>query len=91
VGLGLDAAEDLYVTDQLNNRVQKFRRDGTFLTEWGTYGPGEGQFYNPWCVLPIAPMRVWVGDTYNYRIGIFETLATPVTGESWGQVKARYR
>jgi hypothetical protein len=30
VGLGFDDAGDLYATDQLNNRVQKFHPDGTF-------------------------------------------------------------
>jgi hypothetical protein len=91
VGLGLDAMGDFYVTDQLNNRVQKLHHDGSFVTMWGSFGSGDGQFYNPWCVLPVSPTRVWVGDTYNYRIDIFEVLATPTVPQSWGTVKARYR
>ena len=91
VGLGLDSAGEIYATDQLNNRVQKFHHDGTFVTEWGTFGGGPGQFYNPWCVLPVSNTRVWVGDTYNFRLGIFETLATPATPETWGALKHRYR
>ena len=91
VGLGLDAAGNIYATDQLNNRVQEFRHDGTFVTEWGSFGSAPGQFYNPWCVLPVSPTRVWVGDTYNYRLGIFETLATPASRATWGAIKHRYR
>lgn len=91
VGLGLDTAGDFYATDQLNNRVQKFHHDGSFVTEWGSFGSGAGQFHNPWCVLPITTTRVWVGDTYNYRIGVFETLATPAVRESWGAIKHHYR
>jgi DNA-binding beta-propeller fold protein YncE len=91
VGVGFDAAGDLYATDQLNNRVQKLRADGTFLTRWGAFGDANGQFFNPWCVLALPDLKVWVGDTYNHRLGVFQTLATPAPRASWGSVKARYR
>src|SRR5690606_14001903 len=42
--LGFDADGNLYVFDLLNNRVQKFAPDHSFLLEWGTAGSGNGQF-----------------------------------------------
>jgi DNA-binding beta-propeller fold protein YncE len=91
VGLSFDDAGNLYAADQLNNRVQKFDSAGTYLTEWGSFGSADGKFYNPWCVLPLPGMRVWVGDTYNYRVSAFQTLATPTAVRSWGSMKADYR
>lgn len=34
----------MFVTDQVNRRVQQFRSDGKFLAKWGEYGTGIGQF-----------------------------------------------
>ena len=31
----------------MNNRIQKFDPNGTFITKWGTLGSGNGQFYWP--------------------------------------------
>ena len=30
-----------------NNRIQKFARDGKFITNWGTEGSGDGQLRGP--------------------------------------------
>ena len=29
----------------VNNRVEKFDSNGNYLTQWGSYGSGNGQFY----------------------------------------------
>ena len=34
----------VYVADLTNSRVQVFDLDGEYLAQWGTYGPGNGQF-----------------------------------------------
>src|SRR6266404_1231385 len=55
IGVATDRGGNVYVTDgnygnnhtQGNNRIQKFDATGTFLTAWGTYGSGNGQFANP--------------------------------------------
>jgi DNA-binding beta-propeller fold protein YncE len=72
VGLAFDEAGNLYATDQLNNRVQKFHHDGSPAAEWGSRGDSDGELYNPWCVLVVSPTRVWIGDTYNHRISVFD-------------------
>jgi DNA-binding beta-propeller fold protein YncE len=40
----------VYVPGRGSNRIQKFTPDGVFVTEWGTYGTGDGQFRDPWGV-----------------------------------------
>src|SRR5262245_38394324 len=44
LGLTTDDQGFVYVADHDNARVQKFTRDGRFVTLWGTRGPGNGQF-----------------------------------------------
>jgi hypothetical protein len=36
-----------YVYDMGNNRIDKFTSDGKFITSFGSFGTGEGQFVNP--------------------------------------------
>ena len=40
----MDAAGDVYVCDSNNHRIQKFTGSGTYLTQWGSFGTGNGQF-----------------------------------------------
>src|SRR5262245_19404815 len=37
-GIAADSRGDLYVSDGLNNRIQKFHSDGTFVAKWGRSG-----------------------------------------------------
>jgi DNA-binding beta-propeller fold protein YncE len=71
-GLTLDAAGNLYVTDLLNHRIQKFDPEGKFLSQVGGNGAGEGQFQEPWGVAVDAQGNVWVADTFNHRIQKFD-------------------
>jgi tripartite motif-containing protein 71 len=34
----------VYISDQNNDRIQKFFKNGTFITMWGEEGEGDGQF-----------------------------------------------
>ena len=47
MGIGLDAAGDVYVADWRNDRVQKFTPEGTFLAAYGTAGDHDGAFHRP--------------------------------------------
>ena len=46
-GIAVDGNGDVYVADTWNHRIQKFTADGTYLTQWGRGGSGEGQFNYP--------------------------------------------
>ena len=42
-----DSAGNIYVTEPELHRVQKFDATGVFITKWGTFGVGDGQFDTP--------------------------------------------
>lgn len=65
-----------------NNRIQKFDSAGTFLTTWGDYGSGNGQFAGPTSVAVDGSGNVYVSDTDNYRIQKFDS--TGAFEGTWG-------
>ena len=46
-GIAVDADGNAIVVDSLNHRVQKFTKDGGFLSNWGGFGSGEGSSTRP--------------------------------------------
>jgi hypothetical protein len=78
---------DIFVTDShrngTNNRVVKFDRRGTFITEWGRKGSGRGEFSEPHTIAIDSRGRLFVGDRENNRIQIFTQDGTFV--DEWRQ------
>ncbi len=67
-----DPDQNLYVCEYgQNDRVQKFRPDGTFLLQFGGPGTEPGQFQRPsgivWC-----EHELFVVDAFNNRIQVFQ-------------------
>jgi sugar lactone lactonase YvrE len=56
------------VADTLNHRIQVFGPDGAFLRSFGSFGSGEGQFYEPRGVAVDAQGNIYVADTWNARV-----------------------
>jgi DNA-binding beta-propeller fold protein YncE len=74
------------VAEDGNNRIQKFDSNGVFITKWGSYGSGDGQFYHPQGVSVDSAGNVYVADTDNHRIQKFSqfsmrTVTKAGTGE----------
>jgi sugar lactone lactonase YvrE len=67
---------DIFVTDShrngLNNRVVKFKKDGTFVKEWGHKGSGRGEMSEPHSIAMDSRGRLFVADRENNRIQIFD-------------------
>jgi DNA-binding beta-propeller fold protein YncE len=70
-GIAVDGAGDVYVTDTGNQRVQKFDREGNFITQWGGFGGADGQFNFPYGVAVDAKGSVFVVDSGNSRVQQF--------------------
>jgi len=70
-GITVDSQGDVYVTDSGNQRVQKFDREGNFITQWGGFGNGDGQFNFPYGIVVDARGSVFVVDSANTRVQQF--------------------
>jgi hypothetical protein len=44
----VDGSNNVYMFDPAYNRVDKFDGNGNYLTQWGSYGNGNGQFTAGW-------------------------------------------
>jgi DNA-binding beta-propeller fold protein YncE len=69
-GIGVDRRGFILVADTGNNRIQKFRRDGSFFAEF------RADFNKPVYVIPDfnddSPNRYYIADQDNHRIAVFD-------------------
>ena len=85
-----DAAQDsqgnYYVAQyHEHDRIQKFSPTRKFQLRWGKLGEGPSEFNRPQNLAMDARDRLWVADSCNHRVQVFDTRLTPpqlVT--SWG-------
>ncbi|MEA3255355.1 MAG: hypothetical protein U9Q22_05925 [Candidatus Altiarchaeota archaeon] len=85
--IALDSVGNIYVADSLNSRIMIFNPQGLYLTEFGEencsvhiYNDPEaavGQFCMPEGI-EIRGEKIYVADTGNHRIQVFETRELPL-------------
>jgi probable HAF family extracellular repeat protein len=97
-GVAIDpTSENIIVTDTGNNRVQIFNSSGVYLSQFGTFGSGDGQFgYGPSGVA-IDPVsrNIIVTDTGTNRVQIFNSAGLYLNqfgtqGQGDGQLEQPY-
>ncbi len=94
-GIAIAPDGSFYVVDTTNMRIEKFDKDGKFVTFFGNEGSGNGQFIGlningsripgtgPGGIAVDAQGNVYVADTWNHRVEKFDP-----TGKfllSWGK------
>jgi DNA-binding beta-propeller fold protein YncE len=103
-GIALAPDGSIYVADSSNHRVVKFNADGKFVLSMGmwsgqppngdffspNWNPPAGTFSEPWDVAVAPDGSVYVADTWNNRIQVFDANGKFVKlwghfGESGGQ------
>ena len=70
--IAIGPSDNVVVVDATNNRVEKFRPIGTFITKWGTAGSGTSQFTLPSGVAIASGGEVYVVDQGNNRVERFQ-------------------
>lgn len=75
LGVTIDAEDNVYVTDVTpdKHRVLVFGPDGTLKLEFGKQGHGQGEFWFPNAVAIDAAGRIYVADSNNGRVQIFQS------------------
>ena len=69
-----DSAGNIYVADGFgNSRVAKFDKYGKFVKSWGSRGTMQGQFNQVHGLAIDAQNNVYVADTANKRIQVFDS------------------
>ncbi len=59
-------------------RVQKFDTNGHFITKFGSYGKGDGQFVDPEHLTVDSEGNVYVSDRHNNNIQVFKPVDTKI-------------
>jgi len=70
--VAVDKEGTVYVTDTLNNRVEIFDADGTFIREFGKGGDGPGRFARPKGITIDSDGHIWVADEVQSRVQVFD-------------------
>jgi len=73
VGVAVDHAERLYVTEEADHRVAVFEPDGSLVGRFGEEGVEESEFRFPQGIAVDGDGRIYVADSLNSRIQIFES------------------
>jgi hypothetical protein len=70
--LAVDGEDHLYVVDARFEAVQIFDAEGTLLLTFGEEGHAPGQFWLPNGIFIDHNNRLWVADSYNRRVQVFD-------------------
>jgi tripartite motif-containing protein 71 len=84
VAICCDSSDNVYVGESYysgvysnyNHRVQKFDSSGNYITQWGSYGIGHGNFNGITGIASDTSDNIWVMDLYNYRLQKFDSAGT---------------
>ena len=86
LGLAIDAANNIYVSDYRNHRIRKITPAAVVTTIAGTGVPGlndgaaaQAQFYNPAGLVVDALGNLYIGDTNNHSVRMVTAGAQVIT------------
>ena len=86
LGITIDKNDDIYVSDYVLDRIQKFEYSKNYTTEnvstWGSTGTSDGQFLGPRSLATDSSNNVYVSDPVNSLVQKFDSNGTFLT--KWG-------
>jgi len=82
-----DSKGNYYVSEYgPNDRIQKFKQDGTYVLQFGSHGDQPGQFNRPNKMVIDDQDQLWVADACNHRIQVFDAREEPPRlTRCWGE------
>ena len=72
VGLGVDAAGNIYVSNTVDSHIRGYSRVGTLLDTFGRNGMEVGKFNFPGGLAVDGRNRLYVADKVNSRVQVFQ-------------------
>jgi DNA-binding beta-propeller fold protein YncE len=92
-GIAVDQDGNVYVTDTLNNRVEIFDADGTFISAFGKNGDGPGFFARPKGIAVDGDGHIWVADEVTDRLQVFNREGQLLTyiGQGHGNLPGQFK
>lgn len=83
IGLGIDSVGNLYVSNVGESSVRTYDQGGHLRSSFGQMGYGAGEFYSPTGLWIDSTDRIYVADTNNHRVQVFQlTPSPPAVGEN---------
>jgi len=70
-GLAVDEDGNLYVCDTLNNRIEIFDADGSFIQSYGKNGDAPPNFARPKGITIDSDGHIWIADGVQDRVQVF--------------------
>jgi sugar lactone lactonase YvrE len=70
-GLAVDKKGNLYVADTMNDRIEVFDAEGTFISAYGKNGDGPDDFARPKGLAIDSDGHIWVTDGAMNRVQVF--------------------
>jgi sugar lactone lactonase YvrE len=95
-GILVDGSDNIYVSDTLNGRLQKFDLEGQFLLQWGREGERAARLNAPLraALAPDGILYVCDGPSAflnQNRIVAYRLFPTAVQTETWSGIRQRFR
>ena len=66
--MAFDADDNLWIVNSFNSRVQKFTKDGQYISGFGSKGSAEGQFEMPDGIDIDGNGDLYIADWGNNRV-----------------------
>jgi sugar lactone lactonase YvrE len=71
-GLAVDSTGDIYISNEMNGMVRVYSAAGRLLNSFGRPGSKIGEFSRPAGVWADGGDRIYVADSNNYRVQVFQ-------------------
>ena len=76
MGLGLDSAGNIYISNLEGSSVRVYNRQGLLLSAFGSTGIRLGEFQSPTGLWIDTEDRIYIADTNNRRVQLFQLSAS---------------
>ena len=89
LGIAVDSAARVFVTDRGQDRVQVFRANGDFVRTWGGTGSGDLVPNEPAGIAVNSTGDVFVVERYNHRVQVFDAAGHFIRKRERAMARAR--